>query len=90
MMNPNGIERGSVEGRSALDRLELALDRISGAVVRRLEQDAVHGDQAPLHDDGPAPCGGDNGRTDEVRQRLDALILRLRHVLAETEGDAAR
>ena len=81
MMYPKGPERGSFEGRSALERLELALDRISGAVVRRLERDAVHHERAPL---------ADADRTGEVRQRLDALILRLRNVLIESEGGPSR
>ncbi len=90
MTNPNGAEQGSVAGRSALERLETALDRISGAVVRRLEQDALHGETVPPHGNGPMPCPADPGRTEEVRRRLDALILRLRDVLDETGSDPAR
>lgn len=73
---PNATNGNEARDRSGLLRLETALDRISGAVVRRLEQDAARSEALP-------PAASDDGRTDEARLRLDALILRLRAVLAE-------
>ncbi len=70
------------EAHPAMARLERALDRISGSVVRRIEHEATRADQPrePI----------DEARSDEVRQRLDGLIARLRAVLADSAREPGK
>ncbi len=59
-------------------RLELALDRISAALVRRAEAEAA---AAENHRAAPPPI--DDAAVDELRHRLDDVIGRVRSLLGE-------
>ncbi len=75
--------------RSAAARLDTALDRISGALVRRAEREAAGADlerarmaeSEQLAEAEPMAAG----RAPEVRRRVDVLIKTLRQAIAEHE-----
>ncbi len=73
--------RRPVERSADARRLENALDRISAALVRRAERDALAAEDARL----AAVPGGvpplDHETVDELRRRLDDIIGRVRSLL---------
>lgn len=77
----------------AASRLQAALDRIAGALVRRAEAEAASLDalaaDAASRAAQSAPPGLDDAVIDDIRDRLDVAIFRLRAALDEHEKGSA-